>query len=118
MSRDAQWVRVEFYGVVPAGQSVRNVDLSEVGETLMRAFGFTHIDGLAAYAAHHADPARSGTWVSLEAASQPPRLVSQDGGLTFGAGTCPECLCTAEVICDDDCGCHDVPGGGSGTWPT
>lgn len=42
----AQWMRVEFYGLVPYGQVVTDVDPVGVGETLMRSFGFTHLDGL------------------------------------------------------------------------
>ena len=47
----SQWVKVEFYGLVPAGQVVTDVDPLEVGANLIRAFGFTHIDGLTISAA-------------------------------------------------------------------
>lgn len=52
----AQWVRVEFYGLVPPGQRVESVDLAEVGANLMQAFGFTHIDGLTVVATLPGDP--------------------------------------------------------------
>lgn len=45
----SQWVKVEFYGRVPDGQKVTDINYLEVGERLARAFGFTHIDGLAAF---------------------------------------------------------------------
>ena len=41
-----QWVKVEFYGRVPDGQVIADIDRSEISGALMRAFGFTHIDGL------------------------------------------------------------------------
>lgn len=47
-----QWVRVEFAGLVPPGQVVADADPLEVGGTLMRAFGFTHIDGLTLAVTH------------------------------------------------------------------
>jgi hypothetical protein len=46
-----RWVRVEFYGLVPPGMAVVDVDLPAVAETLMRGFGFAAIDGLTAAAA-------------------------------------------------------------------
>lgn len=47
-SDSAQWVRVEFYGRVPDGQNIKQVDIPTVSQTLMRAFGFTRIDGITA----------------------------------------------------------------------
>jgi hypothetical protein len=57
---EAQWVKVEFHGWVPSGQVVTGVDLVKVGGTLMRAFGFTAIDGLTVIASPLARPADAG----------------------------------------------------------
>ena len=52
---EAQWVKVEFYGRVPDLQIITGVEPAEVCETLMRAFGFTHIDGLSVCVAPRQD---------------------------------------------------------------
>lgn len=41
-----QWVKVEFQGMVPEGQRIMDVDITEVIRTLGRSFGFRYIDGL------------------------------------------------------------------------
>jgi hypothetical protein len=40
------WVSVEFHGLVPADWQPGDIDVPEVANQLMRAFGFTHLDGL------------------------------------------------------------------------
>jgi hypothetical protein len=40
------WVRVEFHGLTPADWQPGNVDIPAAANQLMRAFGFTHLDGL------------------------------------------------------------------------
>jgi hypothetical protein len=53
-----QWVKVEFYGLVPDGQRVEEVDLLTVGGKLGEAFGFSHIDCLSVVdASSHEAPA-------------------------------------------------------------
>lgn len=42
----AKWARVEFHGLMPPGQVLTGIDPLELGANLMKAFGFTHIDGL------------------------------------------------------------------------
>ncbi len=51
MDDGAQWVKVEFYARLPDRQVMVDVDVAETGATLMRAFGFTYIDGLTVYVA-------------------------------------------------------------------
>ena len=41
-----QWVKVEFYGLMPPGQVIVGLDPIEVAGNLMQAFGFDHISGL------------------------------------------------------------------------
>jgi len=41
-----EWVEVHFYGLVPAGQTVIDVNIEELAQTLCKAFGFTHVDNI------------------------------------------------------------------------
>ena len=59
MDDTAQWVKVEFYARLPDYQAMVDVDVAGVSATLMRAFGFTHIDGLTVYVTQKPASARN-----------------------------------------------------------
>lgn len=51
------WTRVEFFGLIPPGDTIADINPDELGATLMHAFGFTHIDGLTVAVTHLAGKA-------------------------------------------------------------
>ena len=85
-----QWVRVEFYGLVPDRQVIVGLDPLEVGANLMRVFGFSHIDGLTVVAC------------SEQASASRPQVPPGQAGPANGHGT----LQPGWLQPDDD------PGGG------
>ena len=43
---DLQWIKVGFYGQMPDGQVITDVDTAEVAKNLAQIFGFRYITGL------------------------------------------------------------------------
>lgn len=42
----SQWVKVEFYGLIPDGEMVTELDVPTLANQLGLLFGFSYIDGL------------------------------------------------------------------------
>ena len=59
MTDNAGWVHVDFYGRAPNHQTITGVNVPEAAATLMKAFGFTHIDKLTATRVAHPENAIS-----------------------------------------------------------
>lgn len=53
---EAQWVKVAFYGRVPDGEVVTDVNAGEMAQSLARVFGFTAIDALSVARAAEVPP--------------------------------------------------------------
>jgi hypothetical protein len=84
MDDGTQWVKVEFCARLPDRQVMMGLDPATVGATLMRAFGFTYIDGLTVYVAK--TPGAPGATGSNGRAHAGTGGGGGRGGSTAGAG--------------------------------
>lgn len=46
MTDKREWIEVQFYGLMPVGQTLIGLDEREVAENLAKVFGFQYIDKL------------------------------------------------------------------------